>query len=583
MKKYTNIVILVAIVSIGFIFTSPDNFLKRFMFGQIITAAPFPPYGLKATVVNYNQINVSWVDDSVNAMSSRKTKEFRLYRRTAYTGNWELIKTTINATHADLNLSPGGYDYKVNACNDIGCSSDSGIISASFSKDTMAPTRPGNFSLPQKEVTDSKANLYWSASIDDIGIRQYNIYRSAGSGNNPSLIASVSLSQVIYTDTSLSPVTNHYYYVEAVDLAKNKSLATATLNIVTLPLGNTGSYIRVVSPNGGECFTLPGNLHVAWTGTGVNQATAYYGGKKIFSGKDTIFDWYMTASVSPTTIGSIKIIVVDDNGKEGTSDTSDAPFAVSRDCKKESISIASTPEVPTNLKAGLVPNGNDILLTWQDNSKNETEFRIYRRVLNGKWALIAKVGPDVTSYTDPNVPPGNYEYDAHACNNSGCSAYSNQFKITAIATLPVDPVKVYTVAELRDGDLVSVGSSSDPDVYIINSHGYKRLFLNEAIFGFYGHLGGFQNIKKIDSTAKNSYRTSGLFKNCEAGDGKVYGVEISGEDTAILHWVNTSGEQAIADDPDFFKKVFCINNNEFNWYQKGLPYTSVNQIPMYSR
>src|SRR3989344_2632779 len=41
---------------------------------------------------------------------------------------------------------------------------------------------------------------------------------------------------------------------------------------------------------------------------------------------------------------------------------------------------------------------------------------------------------------------------------------------------------------LNDGDVVSAAGSDDPDVYIVNPHGYKRLFLNPVIFGFYGLL-----------------------------------------------------------------------------------------------
>ena len=136
---------------------------------------------------------------------------------------------------------------------------------------------------------------------------------------------------------------------------------------------------------------------------------------------------------------------------------------------------------------------------------------------------------------------------------------------------------------LKDGDVVSAGGSDDPDVYIVNAYGYKRLFLNPVIFSFYGHLGGFSKIKNIASTTRNVFPTSGLFRNCETNDPKVYGVEVTGEDIGMLHWVNTTGTQAVADDPNFFKKVFCINNNEFAWYKKGTAYTSVNQIPLYSR
>ncbi|MBI2627228.1 MAG: SH3 domain-containing protein [Parcubacteria group bacterium] len=136
---------------------------------------------------------------------------------------------------------------------------------------------------------------------------------------------------------------------------------------------------------------------------------------------------------------------------------------------------------------------------------------------------------------------------------------------------------------LKDGDVISAAGSSDPDVYIVNPHGYKRLFLNPAIFNFYGHLGGFSKVKKATSVTRDIFVTSGLFRNCETNDKKVYGVEITGEDTGRLHWVNTTGDQAVKDDPDFFKKVFCINTKEFSWYPQGVAYTSVNQIPDYSR
>ncbi len=137
--------------------------------------------------------------------------------------------------------------------------------------------------------------------------------------------------------------------------------------------------------------------------------------------------------------------------------------------------------------------------------------------------------------------------------------------------------------KLKEGDVISAAGSSDPDVYIVNAWGYKRLFLNPVIFKFYGHLGGFSKVKTTVAPTRDTLVTSGLFRNCEINDKKVYGVETTGEDTAMLHWVNTTGAQAVADDSDFFKKVFCINSKEFSWYKQGTPYTSVNQIPAYTR
>lgn len=139
-----------------------------------------------------------------------------------------------------------------------------------------------------------------------------------------------------------------------------------------------------------------------------------------------------------------------------------------------------------------------------------------------------------------------------------------------------------SVLNLNEGDVINSVSAGDPDVYIVNTWGYKRLFLNPVVFGFYGHL-SFSGVKNIALSSRNMLVPSGLFRNCELNDPKVYGLETTGEDSGVLHWVNTSGEQAVADDPEFFKKVFCINNNEFNWYAKGSAYTSVNQVPSYSR
>lgn len=141
---------------------------------------------------------------------------------------------------------------------------------------------------------------------------------------------------------------------------------------------------------------------------------------------------------------------------------------------------------------------------------------------------------------------------------------------------------------LREGMTVAATGSNDPDVYIVNDAGFKRLFLNPVIFGFYGHLGGFGWVTKISSTTRDAFETSGIFRNCEANDPKVYAVEVTGEDTGTLHWINMTGTQVVTENSEFFQKVFCINNNEFNWYTSnssrfGSVFTSLSQIPIYRR
>ncbi len=137
---------------------------------------------------------------------------------------------------------------------------------------------------------------------------------------------------------------------------------------------------------------------------------------------------------------------------------------------------------------------------------------------------------------------------------------------------------------LTEGNTISASGTNDPDIYIVNAQGYKRLFLNPVIFNFYGHLGGFAKVKSVSAAARDAFPTSGLFRNCETSDQKVWAVEVTGEDTGTLHWVNMSGDAAVAQDSNFFKKVFCINNNEANWYTKSsVAYTSLSEVPVYSR
>ncbi|MEK7453131.1 MAG: hypothetical protein AAB614_02750 [Patescibacteria group bacterium] len=136
---------------------------------------------------------------------------------------------------------------------------------------------------------------------------------------------------------------------------------------------------------------------------------------------------------------------------------------------------------------------------------------------------------------------------------------------------------------LHEGDLISAVFSNDPDIYIINNDGYKRLFLNQDIFNFYGHLGGFFNVKLVTTEVRDAFVTSGLLRNCEANDTKVYGVNINGEDTGTMSWVDVSGNTAVSQDPEFFKKIFCINDKEFKWYPKADTFKSVRDVPDYAR
>lgn len=84
---------------------------------------------------------------------------------------------------------------------------------------------------------------------------------------------------------------------------------------------------------------------------------------------------------------------------------------------------AGTPIAPTGL------NGTgSVNLTWQDNSNNETGFRVERRMVGGSYAAVTTTAANVTSYAD-TPGPGNWNYRVFAVNATGDSLPSNEITV----------------------------------------------------------------------------------------------------------------------------------------------------------
>lgn len=138
--------------------------------------------------------------------------------------------------------------------------------------------------------------------------------------------------------------------------------------------------------------------------------------------------------------------------------------------------------------------------------------------------------------------------------------------ISALAVAPAD-------FSLKEGDVIR--ASGDLDIFIVNEFGYKRLFINPQIFNLYGHL-GWDKVKTVTPVARDAFGTSGLFR--VDGDSKVYVLEVISGDVGTLHWLNMTGAQAVAQDPNFAKKVFTINALEKGLYGVGADYTSLGGV-----
>ncbi len=80
----------------------------------------------------------------------------------------------------------------------------------------------------------------------------------------------------------------------------------------------------------------------------------------------------------------------------------------------------------------LCARGASVALSWQDNSSNETSFRIERAEgLTAPFSFLASVATNSTAYRDEDVVAGRtYRYRVQAGNAAGFSGYSNTAQAT---------------------------------------------------------------------------------------------------------------------------------------------------------
>ena len=115
-------------------------------------------------------------------------------------------------------------------------------------------------------------------------------------------------------------------------------------------------------------------------------------------------------------------------------------------------SVCEIPAAPTNLSAAAT-SPTQVVLTWTDNSANESGFRIYRvkagrgsaqSIGSASWPMVGTVGANVTTFTDTNLT-GNTMYLYYVSAYNGCGEAHS---------VPADPVttpsyKAYVPMVLR--------------------------------------------------------------------------------------------------------------------------------------
>ncbi len=197
--------------------SAPDRRFN-FYFASETSVAQKPPYApsdLVATAIGSGQIDLKWVDNSINE------EHFRVERSDSVMGNWKLI-ATLDANSQFYSdkavIASTVYYYRVQAVNKYGRSAYSNIQYAK-TLSVEPPAAPSDLRI--KTISSTQLELNWTDNSNDED--GFIIYRSVKDTTAWATIDTVPPNYTSYSDNQLEPSTKYYYRIGAFNKTGNSN------------------------------------------------------------------------------------------------------------------------------------------------------------------------------------------------------------------------------------------------------------------------------------------------------------------------------------------------------------------------
>ncbi len=276
----------------------------------------------------------------------------------------------------------------------------------------MAPPPDAPTGLTAIKVSSSQIDLAWidNSSNED----GFKIERKTGLDGTYAQIGTVGAGVTSYEDTDLSGNTEYYYQVRAYNSGGNSAYSNEA-NATTDPGPPAAPSALNLTP------VSTSQINLSWTDNAGNE-TGFEIQRK--TGTD--------AYAQIATVGE-NVTSYQDSGL--ATDTAyyyqvRATNAIGASAWCSEVGATTWPDPPTAPSAlsATVVSANQIDLSWDDNSSNETGFKIERKIgVGGDWAEIATVAADVETFENTGLAANTeYVYRVRAYNAGGHSAYSDE-------------------------------------------------------------------------------------------------------------------------------------------------------------
>lgn len=375
------------------------------------TTSFYAPTSLNA-VCHFTDVDLTWVDNSSAESGYKVEKDSSVMATTAANAeSYDSSSGSLVENHT--------YDFRVRAYH------TSGTYSSYSNTDSCTTNIVPPDGLGTTVISSTAINLVWNdnSSVED----GYKIERATGACTGFAQIGTALANAESYSDTGLSHGTTYCYRVRAYDGGVNSNYSATDYDTTIMPAPTNLSGVAASQTQ----------VNLVWTDNS-NSETGF----KIERADNS--DCSGTPSFTQITTVGAGVTSYSNTGL--TSNTSYCyrvrSYTTYTDSAYSStVAVSTSLPSPTNLTATVsATSTTQINLTWTDNSDNENEFRLERKIgSSGTYAQIVSVATNTTAYANTDTSDGTiYYYRARACNAVACSSYSNEASVTTVLVAPTN-------------------------------------------------------------------------------------------------------------------------------------------------